>query len=49
MRGGGVGAGWSVQGGELLRVARPIGVDFRGSAAEEGVGPIGWAARGCVP
>jgi hypothetical protein len=46
---GGVGAGWSVKGEEQPRVARPIGVDFRGSAAEERVGPIGWATRGCVP
>ena len=38
-----MGAGWSVKGEEQDRVARPIGVDFRGSAAEEKVGPIGWA------
>ena len=35
MHAGGVGAGWPVKGEEQLRVARPIGVDFRGSAAEE--------------
>jgi hypothetical protein len=29
-------------------VARPIGVDFRGSAAEEKLGPIGWATPGAA-
>src|SRR6478752_3860034 len=49
MHAGGVGAGWSVKGEEQPRAARPIGVDFRGSAAEERVGPIGWATRGLRP
>jgi hypothetical protein len=45
---GGVGAGWSVKGEEQPRVWLVHGVDFRGSAAEEKLGPIGWATPGAA-